>query len=96
MDMYDGTVFFYVMDPEDPVLAVYRRAFPGVFKDLDQLSPDLKLHLRYPEDLFEIQADPIRDLSHDRSSGLLQPRGSVGGASGEVRRPVLRWNPITS
>ncbi len=57
VDMYDGTVRFYVMDPSDPVLAAYRRAFPGVFLDLDQLSPDLKAHLRYPEDLFSIQAD---------------------------------------
>ena len=57
VDMYDGTVRFYVMDPNDPVLAVYRSAFPGVFSDLSQLSPDLKAHLRYPEDLFSIQAD---------------------------------------
>ena len=57
VDMYDGTVRFYVMDPNDPVLAVYRRAFPGVFQDLNQLSADLKMHLRYPEDLFSIQAD---------------------------------------
>ena len=60
VDMYDGTVRFYVMDPNDPVLAVYRRAFPGVFKDLNQLSADLKAHLRYPEDLFSIQADQYR------------------------------------
>ena len=60
VDMYDGTVRFYVMDPDDPVLAVYRRAFPGVFSDLNQLSPDLKSHLRYPEDLFAIQADLYR------------------------------------
>jgi uncharacterized membrane protein (UPF0182 family) len=60
VDMYDGTVSFYVMDPKDPVLAVYRRAFPGVFKDLSELSPDLKAHLRYPEDLFSIQADQYR------------------------------------
>jgi uncharacterized membrane protein (UPF0182 family) len=57
VDMYDGTVSFYVMDPDDPVLAVYQRAFPGVFKDLKDLSPDLKLHLRYPQDLFTIQAN---------------------------------------
>jgi uncharacterized membrane protein (UPF0182 family) len=57
VDMYDGTVRFYVMDPNDPILAVYRRAFPGVFQDLNQLSADLKAHLRYPEDLFSIQAD---------------------------------------
>ena len=56
VDMYDGTVSFYVMDPDDPVLALYRAAFPGVFKDLSELSPDLKLHLRYPQDLFGIQA----------------------------------------
>ena len=60
LDMYDGTVRFYVMDQKDPVLAVYRRAFPDVFKDLDQLSADLKTHLRYPEDLFSIQADLYR------------------------------------
>ncbi|MGB7606867.1 MAG: UPF0182 family protein [Candidatus Sulfotelmatobacter sp.] len=57
VDMYDGTVSFYVMDPNDPVLAAYRRAFPGVFKDLAGLSADLKSHLRYPEDLFAIQAN---------------------------------------
>jgi len=60
VDMYDGTVRFYVMDPNDPVLAVYRQAFPGVFQDLNQLSPDLKAHLRYPQDLFSIQADQYR------------------------------------
>jgi hypothetical protein len=56
VDMYDGTVSFYVMDSHDPVLALYRAAFPSVFKDLSELSPDLKLHLRYPQDLFGIQA----------------------------------------
>ena len=29
VDMYNGTVSFYIMDPNDPVLAMYRRAFPG-------------------------------------------------------------------
>ena len=60
IDAYDGSVHFYVMDPKDPVLAAYRRAFPGLFKDLDQLSLDLKGHLRYPEDQFAIQADEYK------------------------------------
>ncbi len=60
VDMYDGTVAFYVMDPKDPVLGAYRRAFPGVFKDLNQLSADLRTHLRYAEGLFSIQADQYR------------------------------------
>jgi uncharacterized membrane protein (UPF0182 family) len=60
VDMYDGSVQFYLMDTNDPVLAVYRKAFPGVFKDLSQLSPELKAHLRYPEDQFAIQADAYK------------------------------------
>src|ERR1039457_1437877 len=59
VDMYDGTVSFYVMDPKDPVLSMYQRAFHGVFKDLSELPADLKAHLRYPEDLFGIQAAEI-------------------------------------
>jgi len=60
VDMYDGTVRFYVMDPKDPVLAAYRNAFPDAFRDLAELSPDLRSHLRYPEDLFAFQADQYR------------------------------------
>ena len=60
VDMYDGTVRFYVMDPKDPVLAVYRQAFPGVFNELSELSADLKKHLRYPKDLFTVQANQYR------------------------------------
>jgi uncharacterized protein len=60
VNMYDGSVRFYVMDQTDPVLAVYRRAFPGVFLSLDHLSNDLKLHLRCPEDMFAIQAEQYR------------------------------------
>ncbi len=56
VDAFQGSVTFYTMDPKDPVLAAYRRAFPGVFRPLDELSPDLKAHLRYPESLFRIQA----------------------------------------
>jgi uncharacterized membrane protein (UPF0182 family) len=60
VDVYDGSVQLYVVDPQDPVLALYRRAFPGAFKDLAEMPQDLKNHLRYPEDLFAIQADLYR------------------------------------
>ncbi len=56
VNAYDGDVSFYIMDPDDPVLRVYRRAFPGVFKDLSAMTEDLKRHLRFPEDLFSTQA----------------------------------------
>ena len=88
VDMYDGTVSFYVMDPTDPVLAVYRRAFPGVFKDLDRLSADLKQHLRYPEDLFAIQADEYKafhmtdpQVFYNREDLWVSPKETYTGQS---------------
>ncbi len=60
VDVYNGSVSFYITDPKDPLLGAYREAFPGVFKPLDALPADLKAHLRYPENLFAIQADLYR------------------------------------
>jgi uncharacterized protein len=56
IDAYNGTVSFYVADPADPIIATYRRIFPSLFKPLDQMPQDLQKHIRYPEDLFTIQA----------------------------------------
>jgi hypothetical protein len=59
VDAYNGSVRFYVSDPDDPVLRAYKGAFPSLFRRLNELSPDLKAHLRYPEDLFRIQAERL-------------------------------------
>jgi uncharacterized protein len=56
IDAYNGTVGFYVTDAVDPIVATYQRIFPSLFKPLDAMPPDLKKHIRYPEDLFTIQA----------------------------------------
>lgn len=92
VDMYNGTVRFYVSDPADPVLAAYRRAFPGVFRNLDSLSPDLKAHLRYPKDLFSIQADMYRtfhmtapQVFYNREDLWVLPREEYGGALLQMR-----------
>jgi uncharacterized membrane protein (UPF0182 family) len=60
VDVYEGSVAFYMVDLEDPVAGAYRRAFPGLFKELEELPGDLKSHLRYPEGLFTVQADLYR------------------------------------
>lgn len=56
VDAFDGMVDFYLVDPEDPVAASLKRAFPGLFRPLSEMPADLRRHLRYPEDLFGIQA----------------------------------------
>jgi len=57
VDAYDGTVTFYVIDPEDPLIRAYQKAFPELFTDFKEMPEDLRAHLRYPEDLFRVQAD---------------------------------------
>jgi uncharacterized protein len=56
IDAYNGTVDLYLMDPADPIAATYERIFPGLFKPFAVMPPDLQKHIRYPEDLFLIQA----------------------------------------
>ena len=56
VDAYNGTVDFYLIDATDPIAATYRRIFPSLFKPFAAMPPDLQKHIRYPEDLFSIQA----------------------------------------
>ncbi|MGH7744739.1 MAG: UPF0182 family protein, partial [Candidatus Dormibacteria bacterium] len=56
VNAYDGQVRFYVSDPSDPVIRTYERIFPGVFHPLSEMPPDIRAHIRYPQDLFAIQA----------------------------------------
>ncbi len=53
---YTGKVTYYVADPSDPLIQVYSRMFPGVFHPLSDMPADLRAHIRYPEEYFEVQA----------------------------------------
>jgi uncharacterized membrane protein (UPF0182 family) len=65
IDAYNGTVDFYVADPSDPIVATYQRIFPGLFKPFGAMPADLQKHVRYPEDLFLIQAQLYRAYHMD-------------------------------
>lgn len=55
VDAFDGTVEYYVANPDDPIIRGYAKAFPGFFKDINTMPPTLKEHLRYPKDMFSAQ-----------------------------------------
>ena len=65
IDAYNGTVAFYIADATDPIVATYRRIFPALFKPFDAMPPDLQKHIRYPEDMFRIQAEQYRAYHMD-------------------------------
>ena len=55
VDAYDGTTKLYVWDPSDPLIQCYRKMFPTLFLDKEQMPADLEKHVRYPAFLFEVQ-----------------------------------------
>ncbi len=55
VDAFNGSVDFYVYDQKDPIIRAYERIYPGLFKDKSQLPAELKPHVRYPKDVFDIQ-----------------------------------------
>ena len=57
VDAFSGEVSIYVMDPDDPLLQMYRRAFPDLFLDFDRMPADLQDHIRYPNGLFSAQTN---------------------------------------
>jgi uncharacterized membrane protein (UPF0182 family) len=45
---------------QDPLLATYQKIFPDLFKPLAEMPAVYRQHLRYPQDLFTIQAQTYR------------------------------------
>jgi uncharacterized membrane protein (UPF0182 family) len=91
VDAYHGTVTFYLAEPEDPLVQVYARGLPGLLRPLHEMPADLRQHLRYPEDLFTIQArkyavyhmeDP--QVFYNKEDMWAIPRRSVEGREREM------------
>ncbi|MEV6390311.1 UPF0182 family protein [Nocardia xishanensis] len=59
VDAYDGTVTLYEVDSTDPVLKAWRGVFPNAVKSESDISPELRSHFRYPEDLFKVQREML-------------------------------------
>jgi uncharacterized membrane protein (UPF0182 family) len=55
IDAYDGTVRFFLAEPDEPIISAYARIFPDLFEPLSAMPDELVAHLRYPEDLFLAQ-----------------------------------------
>ena len=57
VDAYDGNVTYYLASLDDPIVETYSRAFPGLFKNIEEMPQSLLDHIRYPEDLFTVQTE---------------------------------------
>lgn len=69
VDAYTGEVDFYLADPKDPIATSYNRIFGGLFQDLEDMPETLKAHIKYPEDLFEMQTTVLEQY-HVTDAGI--------------------------
>ena len=59
VDAYNGAVRFFVAAPQDPVIQTWSRLLPGMFQPLEALPPTLREHIRYPQDLYQVQSNHL-------------------------------------
>ncbi len=74
VDAYNGSMKYYVFDPTDPLLKAYQAAYPSLFTPKDQMPQPLLDHLRYPEDLFNVQAE-VYSTYHVDNPDVLYNKG---------------------
>lgn len=88
IDAYHGTIRFHVVDPADPIAQTVNRMFPGLLQPLDAMPEDVRTRLRYPQEIFSIQATMFATyhmlnpaVFYNREDQWEVPAFDVGGQS---------------
>lgn len=77
IDVYNGETSFYTIDTEkDPLIRAYTRVFPDLFKPIEQMPQGQRDQVRYPQDLFDVQASMFRTY-HMRDPVMFYNREDV-------------------
>ncbi|MBE3034353.1 MAG: UPF0182 family protein, partial [Actinobacteria bacterium] len=74
VDAYNGTMKYYVFDEQDPLLKTYRAAYPSLFTAKSEMPQALLDHIRYPEGLFDVQAE-VYSTYHVDGADVLYNKG---------------------
>ncbi len=89
IDAYNGETTFYTIEEElDPLIRAYMGVFPDLFTPIDEMPEGLFEQIRYPQDLFDVQASMFRIyhmsdavMFYNREDVWEFPRERVFGAS---------------
>ncbi len=93
IDAYDGDVSYYTIDEQDPILKTYAQVYPQLFKPLNEMPANLKKHLRYPTDKFEIQVQTyaryhMQDIQvFYNQEDLWEPPDEIYGGNRQMMKP---------
>src|SRR5829696_108453 len=98
LDAYDGTLVAYVSAPGDPIIRTWSRVFPGIFAPLEKMPADIQAHIRYPDQIYRIQAglyttyhmdDPV-DFYHREDQWQIPEATEAEGKVPFMRHLVMR------
>ena len=90
VDAYDGHTRFYISDPSDAIVQAYNRAYPGVFRSLQEMPEELQSHLRYPRDLFYLQMK-VYSKYHQKQPDLFYQQAETWEFAEVEEKPVLPY-----
>jgi len=98
LDAYNGKVRAFVSEPNDPLVQTWGKIFPGVFQPMDAMPADLKLHVRYPDDLYRAQAtlyttyhmEAAEDFYHREDQWQIPAVAKADGSVPFMRHIVMR------
>lgn len=85
VDAYDGTMRFYAAQPDDPVLKAWSGVFSTLFRPMSEMPEGMRAHLRYPQDLFNIQSEVYR-IYHMTDANTFYNKEDVWDRSGSGDR----------
>lgn len=93
VDAVTGEVQLYATGHDDPILQTYRRIFPGMFRDISAMPPQLSAHIRYPILYLRAQAEILKEYHLDRREAFFagQDFWELPGGEGEA---VERYRPL--
>ena len=98
IDAFSGALTAYVIDPNDPVIRTYENIFSGIFQPMSKMPADIKRHMRYPGQLFRIQAalqatyhmdDPVAFYHREDQWDIPEPE-QQNNATPYMRHMIMR------
>jgi hypothetical protein len=103
VDAFNGTVTFYIFEPNDPLIRVWQGVFPKLFKSRDQMPEKILDHIRYPSDMLLIQGsvyskyhmtDPA--VFYNQEDLWVRATEKYYGSSQPVQPYYIMWEPPSS
>lgn len=94
VDAYNGEIKFYIVDAKDPIAETWRKIFPKLFSKGEEMPEGLSRHMRYPENLFEVQTEVYRAY-HMTDTNTYYNREDVWEVTPAARERRIQPNYVT-